>query len=89
MHSSTGSDAGGAGVNIAAIRKEHGVPAKAGMVVVVKSGEHRGEQAIILGADRNLPGYLKIRDASGRRKLLWWRRVHPTELEYNVSEAAS
>lgn len=69
-------------MSIAEIRKEHGVPAKAGMTVVVKTGEHAGECAVILGEDSALKGYLKIRDASGRRKLLWWCRAHPASLEY-------
>lgn len=69
-------------MSIADIRKEHGVPAKAGMTVVVKVGDHCGQRAVILGEDKDIKGHLKIRDATGRRHIVWWRRIHPTHLEY-------
>lgn len=69
-------------MNIEQIRKKYNVPAKTGMVVTVKTGEFAGQRAVILSADKDEPGYLKIRDASGRHKCLWWRRAHPESLEY-------
>lgn len=69
-------------MKIAEIRKAFDVPAKPGMKVRVKSGDRAGCEAVILGADTLVDGYLKIRDATGSRNLRWWRRIHPTALEY-------
>lgn len=69
-------------MNIAEIRKAHNVPAKAGMVATIKTGDFAGQLCVILGADKDVDGYLRVRDATGSRRSKWWRRIHPTHLEY-------
>lgn len=69
-------------MNIADIRKTYDVPAKAGMTAKIKTGDRAGESCVIIGADKQVDGYLKIRDKGGYRAK-WQRRIHPQNLDYS------
>lgn len=68
-------------MSMAAIRKKFGLSVKVGQHIKIINGTYAREVGLILGASKDLPDHLVVRDCSGRTRPRWRIRVHPRDLQ--------
>lgn len=68
-------------MSMKSIREKFGLSVKAGHHIKIARGTYGGEVALVLGASRDLPDHLVVRDCSGRARPRWKIRIHAADVE--------